>query len=88
MLIQTFRVGIRSNPNLPRQSRRLYICNAATDDNKQNLFDFFNKRVVEMNIGTGGSGNSVLAVWRNYQKSHTFVEVCVCGRRAPLPFLC
>jgi hypothetical protein len=30
---------------------------------------------LEMNIGTGGSGNPVLAVQCNYEKNYAFIEV-------------
>jgi splicing factor U2AF subunit len=45
------------------------------DVNEQNLADFFNSKMNEMNIGTGGPGNPVLAVQCNYEKSYAFVEV-------------
>ena len=77
MPVQTFGMGIGSNPNLSRQSRRLYIGSITTDVNEQNLADFFNEKMTEMNIGTGGPGNPVLAVQCNYEKSYAFVEVCV-----------
>ena len=75
MPVQTFGMGIGSNPNLSRQSRRLYIGSITTDVNEQNLADFFNEKMTEMNIGTGGPGNPVLAVQCNYEKSYAFVEV-------------
>lgn len=74
MPVQTFGMGIGSNPNLSRQSRRLYIGSITTDVNEQNLADFFNEKMTEMNIGTGGPGNPVLAVQCNYEKSYAFVE--------------
>ena len=77
MPVQTFGMGIGSNPNLSRQSRRLYIGSITTDVNEQNLADFFNEKMTEMNIGTGGPGNPVLAVQCNYEKSYAFVEVCI-----------
>lgn len=79
MPVQTFGMGIGSNPNLSRQSRRLYIGSITTDVNEQNLADFFNEKMTEMNIGTGGPGNPVLAVQCNYEKSYAFVEVSVPG---------
>lgn len=75
MPVQTFGMGIGSNPNLSRQSRRLYIGSITPDVNEQNLADFFNTKMIEMNIGTGGPGNPVLAVQCNYEKNYAFVEV-------------
>ncbi|KAF8737769.1 hypothetical protein AX14_012335 [Amanita brunnescens Koide BX004] len=72
--VQTFGMGIGSNPNLSRQSRRLYIGSITPEVNEQNLADFFNKKMAEMNIGTGGPGNPVLAVQCNYEKNYAFVE--------------
>ncbi|KAF8957475.1 hypothetical protein BDZ97DRAFT_1906809 [Flammula alnicola] len=74
MPVQTFGMGIGSNPNLSRQSRRLYIGSITPDVNEQNLADFFNSKMIEMNIGTGGPGNPVLAVQCNYEKNYAFVE--------------
>lgn len=73
--VQTFGMGIGSNPNLSRQSRRLYIGSITSDVNEQNLADFFNSKMIEMSIGTGGPGNPVLAVQCNYEKNYAFVEV-------------
>lgn len=87
MPVQTFGMGIGSNPNLSRQSRRLYIGSITTDVNEQNLADFFNEKMTEMNIGTGGPGNPVLAVQCNYEKSYAFVEVGVEGVSSIVPFL-
>ncbi|KAG9312984.1 hypothetical protein JVU11DRAFT_6422 [Chiua virens] len=72
--VQTFGMGIGSNPNLSRQSRRLYIGSITSDVNEQNLADFFNSKMIEMGIGTGGPGNPVLAVQCNYEKNYAFVE--------------
>lgn len=72
--VQTFGMGIGSNPNLSRQSRRLYIGSITPEVNEQNLADFFNQKMVEMSIGTGGPGNPVLAVQCNYEKNYAFVE--------------
>jgi len=72
--VQTFRMGIGSNSNLSRQSRRLYISSITSDVNKQNLADFFNS-MIEMSIGTGGPGKPVLAVQCNYEKDYAFVRV-------------
>ncbi|PPQ63301.1 hypothetical protein CVT24_006746 [Panaeolus cyanescens] len=72
--VQTFGMGIGSNPNLSRQSRRLYIGSITPDVNEQNLGEFFNQKMNEMNIGTGGPGNPVLAVQCNYEKNYAFVE--------------
>lgn len=74
--VQTFGMGIGSNPNLSRQSRRLYIGSITPEVNEQNLADFFNSKMIEMDIGTGGPGNPVLAVQCNYEKNYAFVEVC------------
>ena len=75
MPVQTFGMGIGSNPNLSRQSRRLYIGSITSDVNEQNLADFFNSKMIEMGIGTGGPGKPVLAVQCNYEKNYAFVEV-------------
>lgn len=72
--VQTFGMGIGSNPNLSRQSRRLYIGSITPEVNEQNLADFFNSKMIEMDIGTGGPGNPVLAVQCNYEKNYAFVE--------------
>ncbi|GLB41890.1 putative U2 snRNP auxiliary factor large subunit [Lyophyllum shimeji] len=74
MPVQTFGMGIGVNPNLSRQSRRLYIGSITADVNEQNLAEFFNSKMIEMNIGTGGPGNPVLAVQCNYEKNYAFVE--------------
>lgn len=42
--------------------------------NETNLADFFNQKMIEMNIGTGAPGNPVLAVQCNYEKNYAFVE--------------
>jgi splicing factor U2AF subunit len=68
-------MGIGGNPNLSRQSRRLYIGSITPDVNEQNLADFFNNKMIEMSIGTGAPGNPVLAVQCNYEKNYAFVEV-------------
>lgn len=75
MPVQSFGMGIGGNPNLSRQSRRLYIGSITQEVNEQNLADFFNAKMMEMNIGTGASGNPVLAVQCNYEKNYAFVEV-------------
>ncbi|KAJ2923904.1 hypothetical protein H1R20_g13189, partial [Candolleomyces eurysporus] len=72
--VPTFGMGIGVNPNLSRQSRRLYIGSITQDVNEQNLADFFNEKMNEMNIGTGTPGNPVLAVQCNYEKNYAFVE--------------
>lgn len=72
--IQSFGMGIGGNPNLSRQSRRLYIGSITSDVNEQNLADFFNSKMIEMSMGTGGPGNPVLAVQCNYEKNYAFVE--------------
>lgn len=74
MPVQSFGMGIGGNPNLSRQSRRLYIGSITPDVNEQNLADFFNSKMIEMSIGTGGPGNPVLAVQCNYEKNYAFVE--------------
>lgn len=75
MPVQSFGMGIGGNPNLSRQSRRLYIGSITQEVNEQNLADFFNAKMAEMNIGTGITGNPVLAVQCNYEKNYAFVEV-------------
>jgi splicing factor U2AF subunit len=75
MPVPTFGMGMAVNPNLSRQSRRLYIGSITPDINEQNLADFFNNKMTEMKIGTGAPGNPVLAVQCNYEKSYAFVEV-------------
>jgi len=75
MPVPTFGMGMGTNPNLSRQSRRLYIGSITPEVNEQNLADFFNSKMIEMNIGTGGPGNPVLAVQCNYEKNYAFVEV-------------
>lgn len=72
--VPTFGMGIGANPNLSRQSRRLYIGSITPDVNETNLADFFNQKMIEMNIGTGAPGNPVLAVQCNYEKNYAFVE--------------
>lgn len=75
MPVQSFGMGIGGNPNLSRQSRRLYIGSITPEINEQNLADFFNSKMKEMSIGTGAPGNPVLAVQCNYEKNYAFVEV-------------
>jgi splicing factor U2AF subunit len=75
-------MGIGGNPNLSRQSRRLYIGSITPDVNEQNLADFFNGKMIEMSIGTGAPGNPVLAVQCNYEKNYAFVEVSMFVRSA------
>ncbi|TFK71659.1 hypothetical protein BDN72DRAFT_427527 [Pluteus cervinus] len=74
MPVPSFGMGLGANPNLSRQSRRLYIGSITPDVNEQNLADFFNGKMEEMNIGTGAAGNPVLAVQCNYEKNYAFVE--------------
>jgi hypothetical protein len=61
-------------PNLARQSRRLYVGNITYEANETNLQDFFNRKMVEMKIGTGGGGDPVIGVQINHEKSYAFVE--------------
>lgn len=75
MPVQSFGMGMGVNPNLSRQSRRLYIGSITPEINEQNLADFFNDKMKEMSIGTGAPGNPVLAVQCNYEKNYAFVEV-------------
>lgn len=75
MPVQTFGMGMGVNPNLSRQSRRLYIGSITPDITEQNLTDFFNSKMIEMKIGTGAPGPPVLAVQCNYEKNYAFVEV-------------
>ncbi|TFK51760.1 hypothetical protein OE88DRAFT_1712269 [Heliocybe sulcata] len=74
MPIPSFGMGIGGNPNLSRQSRRLYIGSITPEINEQNLADFFNDKMQEMQLGTQQPGNPVLAVQCNYEKSYAFVE--------------
>ena len=78
MPVQSFGMGIGGNPNLSRQSRRLYIGSITPEINEQNLADFFNEKMKEMDICTGAPGNPVLAVQCNYEKNYAFVEVSRC----------
>ncbi|KDQ18936.1 hypothetical protein BOTBODRAFT_52136 [Botryobasidium botryosum FD-172 SS1] len=66
--------GAGGNPNLARQSRRLYIGSITYDANEENLAAFFNSKMIEMGIGTGAPGDPVLAVQVNHEKSYAFVE--------------
>ncbi|KAJ1306945.1 hypothetical protein OPQ81_007926 [Rhizoctonia solani] len=61
-------------PNLARQSRRLYVGNITYEANESNLQEFFNRKMVEMKIGTGGAGDPVIGVQINHEKSYAFVE--------------
>ncbi|GAW04796.1 rrna primary transcript binding protein [Lentinula edodes] len=72
MPVQTFGMGIGANPNLSRQSRRLYIGSITPEVNEQNLAEFFNQKMAEMNIGTSTPGPPVLAVQCNYEKNYAF----------------
>ncbi|KAG6890092.1 hypothetical protein C0995_012041 [Termitomyces sp. Mi166 len=74
MPVPSFGMGIGGNPNLSRQSRRLYIGSITPEVTEQNLAEFFNTKMIEMAIGTGGPGNPVLAVQCNYEKNYAFVE--------------
>ncbi|KIK60395.1 hypothetical protein GYMLUDRAFT_606046 [Collybiopsis luxurians FD-317 M1] len=74
MPVQTFGMGTGSNPNLSRQSRRLYIGSITPEVNEQNLAEFFNQKMAEMNLGSSAPGPPVLAVQCNYEKNYAFVE--------------
>ncbi|KAJ7066742.1 hypothetical protein C8F01DRAFT_1208809 [Mycena amicta] len=74
MPVQSFGMGIGGNPNLSRQSRRLYIGSITPEVTEQNLTDFFNAKMEEMKLGTNGTGSPVLAVQCNYEKNYAFVE--------------
>ncbi|KIY63512.1 hypothetical protein CYLTODRAFT_432956 [Cylindrobasidium torrendii FP15055 ss-10] len=74
MPVQSFGMGIGGNPNLSRQSRRLYIGSITPEINEKNLTDFFNEKMAEMNLGTATPGSPVLAVQCNYEKNYAFVE--------------
>ncbi|KAG5731470.1 Splicing factor U2AF 50 kDa subunit [Termitomyces sp. T112] len=74
MPVPSFGMGIGGNPNLSRQSRRLYIGSITPEVTEQNLAEFFNTKMIEMAIGTGGPGSPVLAVQCNYEKNYAFVE--------------
>jgi splicing factor U2AF 65 kDa subunit len=67
-----------ANPNLARQSRRLYVGSITYEANEENLASFFNAKMVETGLGTGGPGDAVLAVQINHEKSYAFVEVSIC----------
>jgi splicing factor U2AF 65 kDa subunit len=75
--VSTFGMGVGGNPNLARQSRRLYIGSITPEINEVNLAEFFNNKMKEMSIGTGAPGDPVLAVQVNYEKNYAFVEVCI-----------
>lgn len=75
MPVASFGMGVGGNPNLSRQSRRLYIGSITPEITEQNLTDFFNSKMIDMAIGTGAPGNPVLAVQCNYEKNYAFVEV-------------
>jgi len=84
MSVPIFGMGMGVNPDLSCQSRLLYIGSITPEINEQNLADFFNAKMAEMNIGsTGVPGNPVLAVQCNYEKNYAFIEVvfylfCIC----------
>jgi splicing factor U2AF subunit len=75
MAVPTFGMGVGGNPNLSRQSRRLYIGSITPEITETNLTDFFNEKMKEQNLGTDQPGNPVLAVQCNYEKNYAFVEV-------------
>jgi len=68
-------MGIGSNPNLSRQSWCLYIGSITLGVNEQNLADFFNSKMIEMSISTGGPGKPILVVQCNYEKNYMFIKV-------------
>ncbi|KLO17970.1 hypothetical protein SCHPADRAFT_141264 [Schizopora paradoxa] len=76
MPVQAFGMGMGNNPNLARQSRRLYIGSITPDVNEQNLAEFFNDKMRELGIGTavGGKELPVVQVQLNYEKNYAFVE--------------
>lgn len=78
MPVQAFGMGMGNNPNLARQSRRLYIGSITPDVNEHNLAEFFNDKMRELGIGTaiGGKELPVVQVQLNYEKNYAFVEVC------------
>ena len=57
MSIQTFGMGMGSNSNLSRQSRRLYIGSITSDVDEQSLADFFSSKMIEIGISTIGRAN-------------------------------
>jgi splicing factor U2AF subunit len=78
MPVATFGMGMGGNPNLSRQSRRLYIGSITPEITDTNLTDFFNAKMQEMGLGSGKDLNGpppVLAVQCNYEKNYAFVEV-------------
>jgi splicing factor U2AF subunit len=84
--VQTFGMGVGGNPNLSRQSRRLYIGSITPEITETNLTDFFNSKMAESGIGSEAPGNPVLAVQVNYEKNYAFVEVSVwiCRGKEPV----
>jgi hypothetical protein len=83
MLVPTFGMGMAVNSTLSHQSQCLYISSVTI---KQNLADFFNKKITKMKIGTGVLGIVVLAVQCDYGESYVFVKVVLLCRFLP-PFL-
>ncbi len=77
MPVQAFGMGMGNNPNLARQSRRLYIGSITPEVNEHNLAEFFNSKMKELGIGTAtGKELPVVQVQMNYEKNYAFVEVC------------
>src|SRR5258708_2158458 len=67
--------GGGGNPNLARQSRRLYVGGITYSANEENISAFFNAKMVETGLGTNIPGDAVVAVQVNHEKSYAFVEV-------------
>ena len=66
---------VAGNPNLARQSRRLYLGSITPAANEENIAAFFNGKMIEMKLGTNQPGDPVLAVQVNREKNYAFVEV-------------
>jgi splicing factor U2AF subunit len=77
--------GPGGNQNMSRQSRRLYVGSITYEANEENIAAFFNAKMIETGLGTGGPGDAVIGVQINHEKSYAFVEVC--SRRDDL-FIC
>lgn len=65
-----------TNQNMARQSRRLYCGSITYEANEENIGAFFNAKMIETGLGTGGPGDAVIGVQINHEKSYAFVEVC------------
>lgn len=68
-----------TNSNMARQSRRLYVGSITYEANEENIGTFFNAKMIETGLGTGGPGDYVIGVQINHEKSYAFVEVSSTG---------